>query len=326
MVPKFPVAALSASTPAVIHEVQRLAGLVGIDVHVVDKVSAQTGVLNLSEIPSSIPKISACFHPSYAPYFVHGRMELTLPEDAEHLLELLLAAGTTRRGNVIALIGAQGGVGVSVSSAWIARILSQNRHVCLIDASPVSAGIQWLVGVSHEPGMRWADIRDDTGSLVPGRLRDSLPQLGTLRVLSADSRAAMPSTEIGVRALSALSQVHDNCVVDLNSQALLAGGIGHGMLDWADSLVIVARAGVSGRRALKMALQHCPKEMETHLLLLGAQSGECASVSLDTGIHNVWPLHTMRGLESDFAHGIRVGDRKRSAVHGDLYALTQALV
>ena len=88
---RLPVLGLAADSEAVRAEVARIAGLAGIGVHMVaagrdSKADLRAAVLNMSEIRASVVRISAAFHPSYAPYFAEGRVELTLPDEAEDLL------------------------------------------------------------------------------------------------------------------------------------------------------------------------------------------------------------------------------------------------
>lgn len=326
---RLPVLGLAADSEAVRAEVARIAGLAGIGVHMVaagrdSKADLRAAVLNMSEIRASVVRISAAFHPSYAPYFAEGRVELTLPDEAEDLLELMLAAGSTRRGTIVAVVGAHGGAGTSTVAAWLARHLSATMAVGLIDADPCSAGNDRLLGLSKAPGLRWADLHEESGILVPGRLRDSLPVLGRLAVLSADGRGGLRAAELGQGAVVALSQAVDVCVVDFSGEALLPGNLGSSMLAWADVAVLVTGCRTRGVSQAATALGAIPGGMDTVVVATGASGGaEAASMAAELDVDRVIPLRTLRNLQSDLDHGMRVGDRKRSATARDIANLAR---
>ena len=320
-----PVVALSSSSAAVRSEVDRIAALGGIDVeHVADGGTGDAAVLNLSEVRASAVKVRACFHPAYAPYFAWGSLELTLPDEAEDLLELLLAAGTTRRGQIVGVVGVHGGAGASTVAAWLARTLEGRFRVALVDADQCSAGADRLLALDGQAGVRWADLRSDSGVLVPGRLLNSLPSERGLAVLSADDRGAMPSGEAGEAAVAALSQVRDLCVIDLPGEALIEGSAAHRLLGWLDVVVLVARGGSGPARQLTRAVANVPAGVGILVAALGVRGGEAAVWERDLGIDSVYPVRLLSGLAGDVEHGVGVGERKRSATARDLAVLARA--
>ena len=320
-----PVVALSSSSAAVRSEVDRIAALGGIDVeHVADGGTGDAAVLNLSEVRASAVKVRACFHPAYAPYFAWGSLELTLPDEAEDLLELLLAAGTTRRGQIVGVVGVHGGAGASTVAAWLARTLEGRFRVALVDADQCSAGADRLLALDGQAGVRWADLRSDSGVLVPGRLLNSLPSERGLAVLSADDRGAMPSGEAGEAAVAALSQVRDLCVIDLPGEALIEGSAAHRLLGWLDVVVLVARGGSGPARQLARAVANVPAGVGILVAALGVRGGEAAVWERDLGIDSVYPVRLLSSLAGDVEHGVGVGERKRSATARDLAVLARA--
>lgn len=319
-----PVLGLQASHSAVISEVTRVAELAGVEVKPVAE-----AVLNLVEIRSSVPRVRASFHPAYSAYFAQGSVDLALPDEAEDLLELILAAGTTRRGLVIGVVGAHGGAGASCVAAWVALDVARRNEsasVALVDADPASHGIDRLLAMREEPGIRWVDIRPDAGALVPGRLTRSLPACGRVRVLSADVRGAMPGNSAGQGAVAALSQVNDACVVDLSPQALVTDGVGWAILEWLDVLLVVTSVGERGVEAARAAIRRVPSGIEIVVAALGAGGGEAASIAVDLGIDRVWPIRRTKSVDKDVEHGIGVGQRKRSGTVKDIAGLVEALL
>ena len=141
------IAALKASSDAVRGEVARLAALAGVEVAHSRAAIESGAVLRIIEVPGTTSQVEASFHPSYAPYFARGKVRIALPEQAEDLLELMLAAGSTRRGIIVGVVGAHGGAGCSTLASWLARGLGETDATGLIDLDPLSLGIETMGGV-----------------------------------------------------------------------------------------------------------------------------------------------------------------------------------
>ncbi len=322
---RLPVVALASSSSVVRSEVDRIAALGGIDVeHVADVGTGESAVLNLEEVRASVVRVRARFHPAYAPYFARGSLELVLPDESEDLLELLLAAGTTRRGRILGIVGVHGGAGASTVAAWLARMWCDDNKVALIDADQCSAGIDRLLAFDEESGVRWADLRSDSGVLVPGRLWNSLPGAHGLAVLSADRRGAMPSGKVGEAAIAALSQVSDVCIVDMPGEALVEGTVCHRLFAWVDGVIFVVRGGCGPKRQLARALACVPSGLGVLVAALGMGSGEAVALAQDLGVDSVFPVRLLASLAGDVEHGVGVGERKRSATARDLASLARA--
>jgi secretion/DNA translocation related CpaE-like protein len=65
---------------------------------------------------------------------------------------------------------------------------------------PWGGGIDLLLGIEHQPGLRWPDIALESGRLSPVAVRDALPRHRHIGVLSGTRRAA----DIGRGALLAI--------------------------------------------------------------------------------------------------------------------------
>lgn len=111
---------------------------------------------------------------------------LTLPaQDAELVRELADAAESARdgtaRGHVVAVIGGHGGAGASVLAAALAQAA---REPLLVDLDPWAGGIDLLLGGETTPGVRWPDLRVQGGRLNWSAVRDALPRLRGVSMLS----------------------------------------------------------------------------------------------------------------------------------------------
>ena len=320
------IAALKAGSDAVRGEVARLATLAGVEVaH--SRAAVETGaVLRIVEVPGTTPQVEASFHPSYAPYFASGKVRIALPEQAEDLLELMLAAGSTRRGAVVGVVGAHGGAGCSTLASWLARGLGERDATGLIDLDPLSLGIEKGLGMSKSSGLRWVDLPESSGALVPGRLNAALPCLGEVHVLSADERGAVPLLGAsGERAISALSQVNAVTVLDLPREVIEMDSAARGWLEWCDVLVIVAHPTSRGLRHTRRVLHRVPEGIVPVVVMNGVSGGaETAAIAVELGCERVVPLRRLRNLEQDLDHGVRLGDRRRCNTARDV-ARIQAL-
>lgn len=119
-----------------------------------------------------------------------------LPEQAADLLgaigKLALSGGVpARAGRVVAVVGASGGAGASVTAAAISRAAAQHDTVTLIDANRLSGGLDLLLGIEHEPGARWGEIAVGEGAIAREDIRRALPSTGDRIAVLTFSRAAV---------------------------------------------------------------------------------------------------------------------------------------
>lgn len=304
-------------------EVERISALAGVHVELATPQTVQESVLRLREIDAPMPTIEASFHPSFASYFASGTLTLTLPDEAEDLLELLLAAGSTQRGSVIGVVGSHGGAGATTLAAWLARTYSADHSTALLDLDPLSAGIDRWLGLNDEPGLRWPDLGEDNGSFVPGRLNAVLPKMGNLRVLSADHRGGV-AHGLGERAIAALSQVNSLCVLDLPRSVAGVQAFERGWLEWCDVVLLVGAATSRGLVQMRQISQTMPPSKRVIFVGNGVSGGaEAASLAQELRTTAVLPLRKLRNLNQDLEHGVRLGDRSRCSMARDVARIGQ---
>jgi secretion/DNA translocation related CpaE-like protein len=110
---------------------------------------------------------------------------LTLPAGEDALMaELAEAADASGagRGAVAAVIGSRGGAGATVFAAALARTASE---ALLIDADALGGGIDLVMGTEADAGLRWPDLRLRSGRISFPALREALPRVDGITVLSA---------------------------------------------------------------------------------------------------------------------------------------------
>jgi secretion/DNA translocation related CpaE-like protein len=111
---------------------------------------------------------------------------LALPADEARLVAALSEAADSigdadRGGAVVAVMGSRGGAGTSVFATALAKTAGD---ALLVDADPWSGGIDLIVGTEEKPGLRWPDLQVEHGRLDFAALRQALPRLNRLSVLS----------------------------------------------------------------------------------------------------------------------------------------------
>jgi hypothetical protein len=130
------------------------------------------------------------------------------------------------------------------------------RRTALVDGAHTGAGVDVLLGIEEEPGLRWADLSEARGEVDPDRLLDLLPQWCGARVLSADRvRALARPDDVEPDVLRALATACDLVVLDLPAgRAPLRAAACH-------ALVVVARCdtlSVAGAQSLVAGLDGAP--------------------------------------------------------------------
>lgn len=117
----------------------------------------------------------------------------------------------------LGVIGARGGAGASTLTAALAVAASRRGILTmLIDADPLSGGVELVLGCEDVDGLRWPQVASTHGRVSSAALRAALPKVGDLSVLSWDR-----GCDVGVDAatmhsiLSAGRRGSDLVVVDL---------------------------------------------------------------------------------------------------------------
>jgi len=181
---------------------------------------------------------------------------IRLEQSAEVLIGLLSDAvsGGDGDGRCVAVLGACGGAGASVFAAALAFSAARGgrrapaAEVFLVDCDPWGAGLDVLLGIENESGLRWADLAAPSGRLPVDALRRALPGVavgsGRVAVLCQGrlSTADIVSEVLDV-VLDAGRRAGATTVVDLPRQP---GRVADRVLEQADLTVLVTPADVRG--------------------------------------------------------------------------------
>ena len=112
-----------------------------------------------------------------------------------------------QRAVVVGVVGGCGGAGASVLAAALAVVAAgRGCRTALIDVDPLGGGADLLLGAETAPGLRWPDLARARGRLGAGMLREALPRLDSLSVLSWGRADPPAESAIPVDAATAVAE------------------------------------------------------------------------------------------------------------------------
>lgn len=130
-----------------------------------------------------------------------------LPGGAEILGRRVSRRTPPRTATMVRVVGARGGVGATTLAVGLARALSDDARVVLVDGDCHGGGLDLALGLETADGLRWAELDDLRGPVPPRSILGRLPRADRLPVLSHgrdpgnDSGGAWPAvTESLLRA------------------------------------------------------------------------------------------------------------------------------
>lgn len=114
--------------------------------------------------------------------------------------------------NLVTVASTSGGIGSSTLSAMLAAEMDRRSHTCaLVDADFNGGGIDVLLGLEGEAGLRFESVNAPLGRIDGQALNHELPRWGRIGVLSFDPWNGTPpdawETEAVVRALCGANHV-----------------------------------------------------------------------------------------------------------------------
>lgn len=232
---------------------------------------------------------------------------LVLPEAAEELLGRLRVVGAAPRARVVGLLGARGGAGASSLAAVLARSCAEaGASTALVDLDLERGGLDVLVGIEHDPGLRWADLSAD-GGFVPADLDVALPTWCGVRVLSSDLRSvgSTPSEH----AIAALAELHDVVLLDLPRDAARPGGLAG---RWCDLVLLVAACDVPSAAGVQ-AMARSLDGVDTRLVVRGPAPGGLVPDDLAAacGLPLALAMPQERSLTAALERGVAPGEYRR---------------
>ncbi len=185
---------------------------------------------------------------------VRAESVFVLPEQEHELAEQLrdAADGTATTAVTIGVAAAHGGAGASTFAAGLAlTAATAGRRALLLDADPLAGGIELVVGCEDTPGLRWREIAATHGRVGAAALREALPQVDGLAVLSFDREPApIPEAATARTMLAAARRGSDVVVLDLGRRPEEPW---RGLTRACDLLLLIAAGEVRAAAAARQA-------------------------------------------------------------------------
>ncbi|MEN3361417.1 MAG: hypothetical protein V7637_5399 [Mycobacteriales bacterium] len=175
----------------------------------------------------------------------------TLPQAEGQLVERLAScAAPDVAARVVGVLGGCGGAGASVLACALAlTAVRRNEPALLLDLDAVGGGLDLLLGVADEGGLRWPNLAGVSGRLAGAALRAALPAVQGVSVLSYGRQGRVePSSDAICAVVEAGRRGGGLIVIDMPRYPS-AAELGVGL---ADELIMIVPADV---RAVSSAVQ-----------------------------------------------------------------------
>lgn len=239
-----------------------------------------------------------------------------LPASETWLVELLtdVGDGGAAPGVTIGVIGGAGGAGATVFAAALALAASASGRTLLVDADPIGAGIDRVLGLEDSHGIRWDSMLQTTGRLSSRSLREALPRSGQLSVLTWPTDRPASLQAFAVReVLSAGRRGFDAVVVDLprHRDAVVEETISR-----CDHVVLVSTLTVPGVSSAARVAHRLPESTPArHLVTRGSRAGVAPeSVSRLLRMPLLATMTDQRGLDEAINLGAGPARSRRGAL------------
>jgi secretion/DNA translocation related CpaE-like protein len=238
-----------------------------------------------------------------------GAEHVALLPDAEPWLIARFADavdGGGPRGLTIGVIGGRGGAGASTLAAALAvTAMRGGRRAMLIDADPYGGGADLLFGGEHAAGLRWPDVSTANGRIGGQELRDSLPCIGELAVLSCDrgDPLELPAAAMS-SVLAAAARVCDPVIVDLPRRFDDATQVALAATDLA--LLVVPAEVRAAAAAARIAAQLTRACDDVRLVVRGPAPGGLDAHDIETALG--LPLAGRLKAEPDLGAALERGE------------------
>ncbi len=163
-----------------------------------------------------------------------------LPAAEAWLVGLLtdVSDGGTGAALTLGVVAGSGGAGATTFAGALAVTAAHDVPAMLVDLDRFGPGVDRVVGVEEDPGVRWEALLSASGRLGSRALREALPRRDGLSVLGWGSGPAAALEPAAVReVLSAAQRGHERVVVDLPR---VLDDVGAEVAARCDLLVVVA--------------------------------------------------------------------------------------
>ena len=229
------------------------------------------------------------------------------------LTELLTDLGETvpTEGLVVGVVGGSGGAGATTFACALGQMGARRGRAVVIDADPLGPGVDRVLGLEAQHGVRWDGLCQTTGRLSARALREALPRRADLGALSWQAGEPATLQAFAVReVLSAARRGHDLVVVDLPRTA---EPLVDEVAARCDRLLVVVVPTVAGVASAARVCARHPDRSGVRLVLRGA-GVEPRAVARATGIPVLATMPDQRGLGEAIDLGLGPVRSRRGAL------------
>lgn len=236
---------------------------------------------------------------------------VSLPDEESELIAAFadIAEGPgSPGGRVVAVVGGCGGAGASVLAAGIGLTVSrEGGSALLVDCDPLGGGIDLLFGAELDAGLRWPELKVNSGRVSMAALHEALPERrhgdGRLSLVSCDRDGPGPSGDAVAAVIEAGRRAGRTVVCDV--PRYLAGGAA-AAVDRADLVVLVVPADLRACVAAKRVLQRIEARSRRTLVLARWPAGGLSpnDVAGHVGVPLLASMPPERGLERNLERGV----------------------
>jgi secretion/DNA translocation related CpaE-like protein len=160
----------------------------------------------------------------------------------------------------VAIIPGAGGAGASLLSAGLAFHARQLfSDVVLVDLDENSAGLDVVLGIETQPGMRWQDFHSLTGSISGSDILRGLPNRDGVALLTHNDSEALPDKLLRDTIIQQLRGVSGLVIIDFPrfTNQISATEI----LKLCDVAFVVTPSTVRGSASTKKEIAHISKHV-----------------------------------------------------------------
>lgn len=219
---------------------------------------------------------------------------IALPQQAAALVEALGAYPVAGSGDgvTVAVVGGSGGAGASVLAAAVAlRAAKANYrpHTLLVDGDRNGGGLDLLLGIDDQDGLRWPGLVLEGGRIAAASLHNALPGFGDgLSVLSWGRRVQADMGQAGMSVaavesvLDAGRDAGDLVVCDVARERTAQA---EAMLAAADLAVLVVQADLRSAVAASSASVFVRgRNLNQGLVIRGPAPGGLTAANIAAGL------------------------------------------
>ena len=239
-----------------------------------------------------------------------------LPTADPWVVELLgdVADGGVGAAHTVAVSSGSGGVGATTLACGLAGTGVRHGRTVLVDLDPWGPGVDRVVGLEDDGGARWDALVDSPGRLGSRSVREALPRVDGLAVVTWAPGVPVTVPVEGAReVVAALRRGHDLVVVDLPRPL---DAVAVDVVSRCDRVLVVADASVAGvasaARQVAVLRRHAPDLGVVVRVGRGRLPPEQVAAAL--GLPLLAEMGTQRRLGEDVDLGLGPVARTRSPI------------